>query len=665
MSGPTGTTQETEWLWETPTIGIAAHPRLRNGPRSPLVRLFKEFEPFLTNTLRPRLVAVKGTALALRRHGLFQDFAGLEPLSLGGRGGFVELAERVVQSPGSPSSVDHVIYLIDPLDPTSLYPETQAIKRECVVKHKFFASTYGAAHEWLTLLWLTATASSAGAQVEDYFIKTLASGPTNAVALIAHDTKKADMLDFVLENFPLLDSFQERLSTGTTGSLLNGKLPDRLIAEWREIEAHAELFATAGIDSPETTKALGDARALQEKVEAWRQKLKEAGRPGDWVTRLQTGREGGDVQVAARILGGPNRRCGRVFFFEDPLVSREHETDIQVFERAARIPEIVTACYHDRVTATTWAKMRATAGWDRRSIVREFGERFDVYLVLSPHSATDESRDTWHRIVDAASWFLFGEIVHLARIRPALDGPLRVGVSWGFTVRQLVDGIQRVAADESRRDNDPLTIPNNIRVLPVAGLMGHTQPFVEANANAASLARLFNGTSIAAPYYTFVDSERWTSTVKPNQDLLDWSGEWDQLDLAMFTVCRLSEKFGRHRSVAGLPAEMYESLLHREAVGEIGGMFLRQNGEEVTAKDVYRLGIEHSSLRGLADRGGAVLVAGAESTRRATALAAVKGGLVSVLVTDVAFARSLLEASRKSDYRPSSGPGGPRRTYHS
>ena len=40
---------------------------------------------------------------------------------------------------------------------------------------------------------------------------------------------------------------------------------------------------------------------------------------------------GGDAQIANLIF---ERRCDRLFFFEDPHVARQHEADIQLLERA-------------------------------------------------------------------------------------------------------------------------------------------------------------------------------------------------------------------------------------------------------------------------------------------------------------------------------------------
>ena len=74
--------------------------------------------------------------------------------------------------------------------------------------------------------------------------------------------------------------------------------------------------------------------------------------------RLKSGPLGGDAQLADLIL---DRRCRRVLFFEDPHVARQHEADIQLLERAARIATDFASCLNDPVSAARWAR-----GWDVR-----------------------------------------------------------------------------------------------------------------------------------------------------------------------------------------------------------------------------------------------------------------------------------------------------------
>ena len=118
------------------------------------------------------------------------------------------------------------------------------------------------------------------------------------------DAFKPEMLAFAARHHALLDRFGRRLATGTTGSLLNGIVPERLAPD----AAH---FPVLLPDRP-------------------------AGAP-PWVDPMLSGPKGGDAQIAYEVLQG---RCRRVIFLEDPHVAREHEADIQLLERATKFADV-------------------------------------------------------------------------------------------------------------------------------------------------------------------------------------------------------------------------------------------------------------------------------------------------------------------------------------
>lgn len=95
-------------------------------------------------------------------------------------------------------------------------------------------------------------------------------GETFVVALVAHDEKKADMLELAREHRGLLGRLR-LLGTGTTGGMISEDL------------------------------------ALA-------------------VDRVASGPRGGDLQIAARIAGG---EVDAVVFLRDPLTAHPHEPDIQ------------------------------------------------------------------------------------------------------------------------------------------------------------------------------------------------------------------------------------------------------------------------------------------------------------------------------------------------
>jgi methylglyoxal synthase len=119
---------------------------------------------------------------------------------------------------------------------------------------------------------------------------TIPMPATKRIALIAHDSKKADLLAWVRFNRQLLA--EHRLfATGTTGRLL-------------EQELGLEVF------------------------------------------RFRSGPLGGDQQIGAKIV---EHEIDLVIFFWDPLEAQPHDTDVKALLRIAVVWNIPVAC--DRASA--------------------------------------------------------------------------------------------------------------------------------------------------------------------------------------------------------------------------------------------------------------------------------------------------------------------------
>jgi len=105
------------------------------------------------------------------------------------------------------------------------------------------------------------------------------------IAIIAHDGKKAEMVQFLNEHKAILHSKDITLvSTGTTGSKVD----------------------KAGFE----------------------------------VKRLLSGPLGGDAQIAARVAEG---KCDMVLFFRDPLEKHPHEPDVLMLLRLCDVHNIPLA----------------------------------------------------------------------------------------------------------------------------------------------------------------------------------------------------------------------------------------------------------------------------------------------------------------------------------
>ena len=136
------------------------------------------------------------------------------------------------------------------------------------------------------------------------------------IALVAHDNKKRDLLDWAKFNRDLL-SQHEVYATGTTGSLLEQELDMRII-------------------------------------------------------RLQSGPLGGDQQIGARIVEGG---IDFLVFFWDPLEPMPHDPDVKALLRIAVVWNIPIAC--NRASADFMFSSPLMSGEYQRLLpdYGEFGEK--------------------------------------------------------------------------------------------------------------------------------------------------------------------------------------------------------------------------------------------------------------------------------------------------
>lgn len=240
---------------------------------------------------------------AIERSGLLDGHAGLVRYPYGREGGLMKLVARVTEGRDGARPFDGAIYLIDPVDPSSIFPEALALKRQCITHGRPFVSTLMGAIEWVEVERVCAGLAP------DPALRPMFDFSQQTLALIAHDALKDDMVKFADAHFDLLSRFASRVGTGTTSGRLN------------------EL--------------------------AW-----SKGWPRDkpWAQAYLSGPLGGDAQIAELVL---EQRCQRVIFFEDPHVARQHEADIQLLERAVRVVTDKACCVASPAVADKWAMAMA------------------------------------------------------------------------------------------------------------------------------------------------------------------------------------------------------------------------------------------------------------------------------------------------------------------
>ena len=113
-----------------------------------------------------------------------------------------------------------------------------------------------------------------------------------SIALVAHDSKKKDIVEWAKFNYKAFNDV-EVFATGTTGTLLEKELNDAVV-----------------------------------------------------VNKLVSGPLGGDQQLGALIV---EKKVDMIIFFWDPLEMQPHDTDVKALLRLAMVWNIPVAC--NRATA--------------------------------------------------------------------------------------------------------------------------------------------------------------------------------------------------------------------------------------------------------------------------------------------------------------------------
>lgn len=113
---------------------------------------------------------------------------------------------------------------------------------------------------------------------------------TLKIALVAHDQRKADMVDWAVYNATMLSKHQ-MICTGTTGRLI---------------------------------------------IEAFKERELEAD-----ITCVSSGPYGGDAEIAAMVV---RKEINLAIFLMDDLNPQPHEADIQMLLRQCRIHNVPIAC---------------------------------------------------------------------------------------------------------------------------------------------------------------------------------------------------------------------------------------------------------------------------------------------------------------------------------
>lgn len=149
---------------------------------------------------------------------------------------------------------------------------------------------------------------------------------TNNIALVAHDGRKKELLEWVTYNLNELKK-HNLYATGTTGKLIKEISVINVIEDYKQDfknEEYSDTYPSAVYEVPH-----------------WKEYPL-----ADKVTCLKSGPLGGDQQIGAMIAEG---KIDVLIFFCDNLITQGHQTDVSALTRLASLYNIAFAT--NRTTA--------------------------------------------------------------------------------------------------------------------------------------------------------------------------------------------------------------------------------------------------------------------------------------------------------------------------
>lgn len=530
------------------------------------------------------------------------------------------------------------------------------------------------------------------------------------LALISHDAKKDEMVAFVNRHHDFLRRYDRILTTGTTGYLIKLLFADSRQVKRIETAARASLEGSPGrfvnllkdvwllkllFCNPDKRSYVEGmaAKSLKGKYDSMKKELvareerwdsAHAGRRPELtgparefvnlITPMASGPKGGDVLIAKEVL---NHHCHAIVFFQDPGTAQPHEPDIRLFERTCqfwpedgieavgdassgapkpdslgesrsvgdsaervKVRQTYATCVSDFESADKWAsrmkRVASSPGYQPplAHILRTYGLR-DVVIVESESEA--DTQELGRVLTRACAGYLHRRILTTAR-----EGKTtRIGIGYGWTQLELLNQLHQMRDKEGLLDGRSTPKGDLIWSPLIANL-----PTVFTELEASVIANRFQAFYGAGRLESFQGSSMIrtgsSNTTLPKEDL-DLITNLSNADLIITSGARWNPKAPVFRILD--PAAMKRLELQR-VVGTVSLIFLNRKGREVRW-DYSPIGLDYKGFQQAAKRGAVILICGGES-RKEIALAALRGKLVSVLVTTRKTAEYLVKELRRN-----------------
>lgn len=608
---------------DRPRLVIVGSARAQHLPSSPLLRLMRDFAATFD---RYEIHATEETAEAILGTGLYPKAAVVRHRP-GENGGITQLAAMIARR-----EVAAAILFLDPNDPWSDVVENRALTRVCIHRQVRLITTYAAALRWLTF----EAVSRRKPATEDWKPRSWREGNKNvdhhgefqqipvkqrSIALISHDGKKDEMVDFInnKDHLSLLARHDRILATGTTGWLLkllfcNDITPYRSELKGKEkrlSKVITEILKKKKINPTEFSDLDDLLEELRKAIHAKRDRAFS-----DKVMPLPSGPDGGDVIAADEIL---NNQLHEIIFFQDPQQNHPHSDDIRLFERTSRLPGVFSECVSDKASANHWMNGLRKEMKDGREVPTlsqrlrsTYGLR-EVILIDGGNNRDGEELGT--SLARAFAGYLNQSLHALDQNRHA-----RIGVAWGWGLRRVLTELTTMHDENLLRK--PQVTPDLIWT-PIIGVITAQMTDQEASMVADGFANFYGGrlerlgcAGFAPAQRTIPADVREIIVNLENADLILTSGSgWDsEASLARSTGLD-TKKLPEFQSVAGT----------------VSGVFLDEDGNEVRGE--YEIvGLGYKGLKNAASKGAVVLMCGGQK-RNKIVLSALRAHLVSVLIS--------------------------------
>lgn len=612
---------------------IVASPRARDEPSSPLLRLIRDYAEVLK---RFTLHTTAGTSRTIHCTGLYRQEE-VVARRAGRDGGIAQLAAMVARGECSA-----VILLLDPSDPWSDAVENRALRRICIQRQVRLLTTYAAAIRWIKYEALEARATNevrweppnwnrGHKNVDERNDFKQLPLQERSLALISHDQKKLQMVQFATRHVGLLAQHDRILTTGTTGWLFKVLFSSQSAADLKK-EVGNKQKRLAGI-FVELIEKLGfmapQVAGFEELLEELKKRLEvpiddEFARK---VMPLPSGPDGGDVLVADAVL---DHECHTIIFFHDPMTSHPHNDDIRLLEHTSQINGVFAECVNDEQSAERWVEgLNKELNADRETMdtAQEFRRRFGLREAVLIPLPNDEDSDA---LGIALAQAVAGYVHHRLQLFMQSQRDIRVGISWGWGAKQILQQLKEM--ESQRLIQKPPAFSSRLIWSPLIGTITAEITDQEATMIAQGFCDFYGGEVEGFPCAGFARTDarrpeavkRLIDALKEADLIITSASPWDE-DTALYKYTGLDNK--------NFP-------LISDTTSLISGIFLNDKGDEL--KGSYSIvGLDFDGFQSAAERGAVVLMCGG-GKRRKVLLAALRARMASIVITTKATAEWIL-----------------------